>query len=64
MLNMKNDLNDDIAHPTESSAALLRANALSKSYTVRQSMLSVGLLQAVDDVSFSVAPGQTVALVG
>jgi oligopeptide/dipeptide ABC transporter ATP-binding protein len=64
MLNMKNNLNDDIAHPTEGSAALLRVSALSKSYSVRQSMLSVGLLQAVDDVSFSVAPGQTVALVG
>jgi oligopeptide/dipeptide ABC transporter ATP-binding protein len=63
MLDMKNELND-IANPTEGSAALLRVNALSKSYTVRKSMLSVGLLHAVDDVSFSVAPGQTVALVG
>ena len=54
----------DTTNDTESSEALLTVNALSKTYVVRKSMLSVGQLRAVDDVSFSIAPGQTVALVG
>jgi oligopeptide/dipeptide ABC transporter ATP-binding protein len=53
----------DTTHAPEAET-VLAVKSLYKTYRIRESMISVGQLHAVDDVSFSIRRAQTVALVG
>jgi oligopeptide/dipeptide ABC transporter ATP-binding protein len=52
------------ADPSGMTQPILTVSHVTKIFSVRTGLFNHGLVRAVDDVSFSVEPGQTMALVG
>jgi oligopeptide transport system ATP-binding protein len=51
-------------HELAASESLLRVEGLKKYYQVHKGFRTVAFLRAVDDISFTIQPGETLALVG